>query len=347
MKRQGRQAESFCKAPDPDCGAVLLFGKPGAPIDEFAEILKTNWLRAASEPLDVKRVNPEDAKQDPGSIADELFSASLFGGASLIQTNIQRETEAGPFLDALNTLEERGEMPAGRLLVIAGDLTTRSKLRKTFEGAKHATALMLYERSAQEFEGWVRTRIKEEKIALSPEAEDMLIHILMGDQSLAASELDKLSLFALSKNAPITPAEIKDLIALEDHSSHFELIDLALDGKSGELAERIPQISLETSAIPLLIGLVNQLKRLSIAHEIAASGTHGPAIGQRLTPRIFERQWPNFERRMRNWSPGRIIALLSRIQEADASCRRATSPQEAIVGRLLLDISQLVQPQKR
>lgn len=347
MKRQGRQAESFCKAPDPDCAVALIFGKPGAPLDEHAEILISNWLKSAPEALDLKRISPEEARQEPGAIFDELYSASLFGGASLIQVHIQKESEAAPFLEALKGIEERGELPSGRLLIIAGDLNTRSKLRKTLEDSKVGTALMFFERTAHEFEGWVRDRVKAGKINLEPDAEDLLIQTLLEDQSLAASEIDKLALFADGRDGKVSRADIAELIALEDQSSHFELIDLALDGKAAELAEKLPQIALEAAAIPLLIGLINQLKRLSQAHEIATTGTNGPAIGGKLTPRIFERQWPAFEKRMRIWTPGRVLALMERVSEADAACRRAASPQEAIVARLLLDIAQVGAPRGR
>ena len=347
MKRAGRQAEAFCRAPDPASAAVLLFGKPGSPLDEHAELLVGHWLSGAREPLERKRVTAEDAKQDPGEIIDDLYSASLFGGASLIQVTISRENEAGPFLDALSAIEARGELPAGRLLVIAGDLTNRSKMRKGFEAAKHATALQFFERSAREFEIWVRDRLKADNVRLEADARELLIQTLLDDQSLAASELDKLALFAVDHDKPLTVRDVGELIALEDQSSHFELIDLALDGKASDLARVLPRIALEAAAIPLLIGLMNQLKRISQAHDISASGIQGPGIGERLTPRIFDRQWPDFDRRMKTWGPPRILALMNRVAEVDASCRRASSPQEAIVGRLLMDIASAAQARGR
>lgn len=326
---------------------ALVFGRAGAPLEEHADLLKANWLRQSSEPLDLKRLSPDEAKQEPGSVTDALYSASLFGGSSLILTHIQKESDAAPFLDALKDIEERGELPSGRLLMIAGDLTTRSKLRKTVEASKAATSLQFFERTAREFEQWVRDKIQAEKIPLEPDAEHLLVQSLMDDQSLAASELDKLSLFAAGRGTPVTRAAITELIALEDQSSHFELIDLALDGHAKDLARRLPQIALEASAIPLLIGLLNQLKRLSAAHEIAASGVSGPAIGNKLTPRIFERQWPAFEKRMRTWTPPRVLALINRVADANMACRVAGSPQDAIAARLLIDIAQVAPPQRR
>lgn len=347
MKRQGQKAEAFCQAPDPASAAVLMFGKPGAPLDEFIELLIANWLKSATEPLDRKRISPEDAKQDPGAIADELFSASLFGGASLIQTHIQRESEAAPFLNALEIIESRGQMPPGRLLVIAGDLGTKSKLRKAFEGAKAATALQFYERTARDFENWLRAQLREENIRLTPDAEAALTGLLLEDQSLARSELQKLSLFASGQETPLSVANVRDLIVPGEQHSHFELIDLALDGKAKELAALLPQIAQDGAAIPLLIGLTNQLKRLVQAHDIAASGVTGPQIGGQLFPRIFDRQWPAFESRMRAWSPPLILALLNRVSEVDAACRRAGSPQEALVARLLMDVAQAASTRHR
>ncbi len=347
MKRQGRQAEAFCTAPDPDTAAALIFGKPGAPLDEFSETLVRNWQKASKDPLDIKRVSYEDAKQEPGMIVDGLYSASLFGGANLFIATISRETEAAPFLEAVAEIESRGQMPDGRLLVLAGDLTTRSKTRKTFEGAKHATALHFFERTEREFENWVKTWLDTHSVRLEPDALQSLIASLQDDQSLAPSELSKLELFAADRDEPLSRADVANLIALEDQSSHFELVDLALDGRAADVGRLLPKLSLEPVAIPILIGLVNQLKRLSQAHEIASQGVTGPRIGDKLTPRIFERQWAPFERRMQIWHPPRIINLLSRIHEVDAECRQAASPQEALVGQLLLDISRVGQAVRR
>ncbi len=338
MKRQGRQASSFCTAPDPQCFAALVFGKPGAPIDEHASLLTRHWLKSASDPLDIKRTSPEDARSDPAAVIDELYSASLFGGASLIQVNIARESEAAPFLNALSAIEERDDPPSGRLLVIAGDLGPRSKLRKAFEAAKSGYALQFYERSSQEFQDWARQRLRKDGVNLTSDAEDLLLRTLLEDQTLAGTELDKLALYAIDRDTPLTAEEVSALVSLEDQSPHFQLIDFALDGNRKAVTSLLPQIAMETAAIPLLIGLVNQLKRLGQAHEISASGVNGPRIGEKLSPRIFDRQWPAFEKRMRVWSPPRILALLNRVAETDRACRRASSPQEALVGQLLLDI---------
>ena len=72
-----------------------------------------------------------------------------------------------------------------------------------------------------------------------------------------------------------------------------------------------------------------------------AKGIHGPKIGERLSPRVFDRQWPAFERRMQKWPPDRILTLMTLVAQTDAQCRTAGSPQEALVGKLLLDVAQV------
>lgn len=344
MKRQGRQAETFCAAPEGGTYAALVFGKSGAPVSEYADLLARKWRGLSTPPLDLTRMAPEDAKADPGLVMDALFSESLFGGANLLQVSIQKETEARPFLEAIEALETATQPPAGRLLIIAGDLTTKSKLRKTFEDGRRVTSLMLFERSERDFEAWVKSCLRDSGVRLVTDAETALIQTLLEDQSLAASELEKLTLYSLDRDEPLTLGDIQNLIALEDQSSHYELIDLALDGKLKDLASGLDgKFSDGSGGVSVLIGLVNQLKRLLRAHEVADSGVHGSNIGQRLTPRVFDRQWPDFERRMQKWAPERIISLLAHIETVDTACRRAASPQEALVRKLLLDVGQAAQ----
>lgn len=348
MKRQGRQAESFCNRPEPGVYAALIFGKPGAPIGEFAEQLAANWVRSAEPRLDLKRIPPEEAKAAPELIEEGLFSQSLFGGASLVQTNIARELDARPFLDVLNLLDRDGDPPAGRLLLVAGDLAPKSTIRKTFEGLKNATTLQMFERTDRDFEAWVRDQLGSAKVSCEPEAESLLVHTLLQDQSLARSEIEKLALYADGLGRPVSADDIRSLIVLEDQSSGFDLVDLALDGNQTSLSALLQEQLREAStAIPILIGLANQVKRLMRAHEISASGVHGMAIGQKLTPRIFDRQWPAFERRMAAWSPERLFALMGRIEEVDTACRRAGTPQEALVRRLLMDVAHVAAARRR
>tara|TARA_Y100000052_G_scaffold26871_1_gene32785 strand:- start:47751 stop:48794 length:1044 start_codon:yes stop_codon:yes gene_type:complete len=340
VKRQGRQAEAFCSQPDASINAALIFGKPGAPVSEFAEQLARSWISASAQPLDLVRVPPEDAKNDPDAVAEGLFSPSLFGGASLIQATISRETEARPFLNLLAELEEMSEPPAGRLLIIAGDLGPRSTLRKTVEGLSKAVSLQLFERTDRDFERWVKDALAKAKLLIEADAESLLIQTLLQDQSLAQAEIEKLSIYADDLGRSVTIEDIRSLIVLEDQSSGFDLIDLALDGQRAPLARLLQdQVHDDSAAIPVLIGLVNNLKRLVKAHELSASGVQGKAIGEKLTPRIYERQWPAFERRLSKWAPDRLFALLNRVEEVDVACRQAGSPQDALVRRLLLDVA--------
>ena len=348
MKRQGRQAESFCTAPDRSVLAALIFGKPGAPVSELAESLSAKWIGQADPPLDRKRMSPEEARAEPDVLLDNLFSESLFGGASLVQVTISRETEARPFLDALDELEKATDPPAGRLLIIAGDLGPRSKLRKTFETADRAVSLQLFERTEREFEAWVKSRLTEQSVKLEPDAETLLVNRLLEDQSLAASEIEKLAVYAHDQTGPLGVSDIRDLVVLEDQSTGFDLIDLSLDGETEKLNQLLlDQLREANAAIPVLIGLLNQVKRLLKAHEISASGINGPKIGEKLFPRIYDRQWPAFERRMSRWAPERLLTVVDRIEMIDRQCRRAGSPQEALVCRLLIDIAQIARAASR
>ena len=144
----------------------------------------------------------------------------------LFIATITKDSEAAPFLTAVSEIETRDSLPAGRMLLMAGDLTTRSKLRKAFEAAKRATSLQLFERTQREFENWIKDRLDKDKVSLDAEAFQTLVYLLNDDQSLAPSELQKVALFAADRNEPITKKDITSLIALEDQSSHFEMIDL-------------------------------------------------------------------------------------------------------------------------
>lgn len=346
MKKQGRQAESYASAPDQTIRYSLAFGRDGAPVDETANALIAGLLKAIRDPVEHLRMDADDLKNDPGALETHLFSPSLFGERKLVDLRITKETEGKPLLELLEAT--KGTAPEGWLVVRCGDLTAKSKLRAAFDKPTDRVLLHLFERSDRDFEAWVLGVLREANVRIEPDAQDALMAVLMKDQALARTELDKLVLSAEARDEPLSRAEIGELIALEDASSHFELIDLALDGNVPVLATRLEtQVHDAAQAIPTLIGLSNQVKRLLAAHQLSSEGITGKAIGDKLKPRVFERQWPAFQSRMSTWSPDRCLALLSRIGELDIASRRASSPQDAFVRKLLLDVAVSAQSGRR
>ena len=139
VKVQAREAEGFSKHPPQGITAVLLYGPDSGLVRERADSIARTVVEDLADPFRVTELRPEDAASNPGLLIDEVLAISLTGGRRVVR--IKGATDK--INDAVAGLleEKRGD---ALVVVEAGELPPRSKLRAAFEKAGHAAALACY-----------------------------------------------------------------------------------------------------------------------------------------------------------------------------------------------------------
>ena len=101
-----------------------------------------------------------------------------------------------------SNLEEisRLESTEAKLVILAGTLSPRSKLRRLFEDNKRLGALPCYTDQEGDLRSLISTAMSEAGISIRPEALQHLVTYLGSDRLATRSELNKLILYAGNNN---------------------------------------------------------------------------------------------------------------------------------------------------
>ena len=128
---------------------------------------------------------------DPARLADETAQLSLTGGRRVV-----RGRGAGDPLTNLFAEFLRSSPGDAFVVVEAGELPSRSTLRRAFEAARMAVAIGCYPDTPRDLQAVIRETLSARRVTASQDAGQFLVEHLGGDRLLTRSELEKLALYA-------------------------------------------------------------------------------------------------------------------------------------------------------
>lgn len=330
MKHAGAKALAFAEQPPAKIRAALLFGADSGLVAAAADQLTTAWLPKDHDPLNHVRLTEEDLKRDGMILADELVARSLMGGERLVRVRIDKETSAKPVIEALAEIESGAMIPEAAFIVEAGDLGRTSKLRGAFEDASKAAALHLFADDEAGIAELLQKRLAAANVAIEPEALAAFGAELPGDRRLATSEIDKLELYAMGLGRPVQLADIALLSPAEQPRGADDAADAAILGDKAQAIQSINRF-LDAGGNPISAMRTLHFRLLRVADALS----QGASSGARLRPPIFDKEWPPFQRALRDWPADKLNRAFAALYESEKISKQAAAPQEAIVRRLI------------
>ncbi len=323
MKAAGAAAHRLVGAPPAGLRMALVFGKDPGLNRDGVERLIASWARTLADTPEIQTLSEDDILADKGRLTELLQARPMFGGAPIVRVRLTSEKASRFIIPTLESFDDPARQPEGFLVVEAGDLTPRSKLRAAFEGAKTAQAVFFYPDSEADVAALFETRLKQDGVTITPDALDTLSAAIGTRRDLALQEAEKFGLYGIGLNRPV---ELDDLDALgvgESASDIAAMVDAVFLGQPKRF-DRLTGRFLEAGGAPisLLRALAMEARRILMAHSLSKEGLPETAIGDRLKPRIYPNQWPAFRQRMMR-APGGMAALLqNRFYEAEAACKQ-------------------------
>src|SRR6185312_4801251 len=239
--------------------------------------------------------------------------------------------------------------PMGDALVVveAGDLASRSSLRKLAEESPIALAIGCYHDSGDAIEEVVRTTLGRHALTVSGDAMAYLEDRLGNDRMVSRGELDKLALYMQGK----TRVELEDAVAcVGDHAalSVSDAIHAAAEGDPPALDRALAVASREGESA---VGIVRQaLRHFQRLHYIAAASAGGKAPGAviaSLRPPVFKRDQARLVQQLRLWSLPQLGQALQRLLEIESQTKSTGFPDQTICARGLLELARLAQRNRR
>ena len=307
---------------DPAIRLILLSG----PDESASRSLALEALKALGDPTDPMALtdfSAEELKSDPAKLADEAASVSMFGGRRVIRVTGAADNCA----EAVRILLA-APVAGNPVIMLAGDLSKASTLRKLAEDSPQALALHSYPLAGADLERWLQAEARSLGLRLDSSVTDRFLSATGGDTGILASELAKFALFLdASPDAPRT-LERGHLAALGADSAEEDmgLLVNAIIAGNAAAAERQLRLLEGGSAIPVLRALARRLLQMAEARAAVDRGQQPQAAVKALRPPIFWKDADMVAASLRHWPMPRIRKALSALLAGEQAIKSPRSP---------------------
>ncbi|MEL7117618.1 MAG: DNA polymerase III subunit delta, partial [Pseudomonadota bacterium] len=285
------------------------------------------------------RISAAEARKDPARILDAIKAQGFFPGQRVV---LVEEANDGT-TDAVTAALKDWQPGDAQLIVTAGGLAARSKLRKLFETAKSAFAIGIYNDPPSRAE--IEDALKKAGVsAIEPQA--------LGDLSALGAELDpgdlrqtieKLALFKLDDPSPITSEDIEACAPVTTEAAMDDVINVVAEARTAEIGPLMQKLTGQgVQPVGLCIGAVRHFRTL----HAAASDPGGAASGlAKARPPVFGPRRDRMLRQAQGWGALKLEQALGLLTDTDLQLRSAgqTAPQMALVERTLIRLAMLAQ----
>lgn len=308
-KLDPRRLPGFLAAPDPACRVVLLHGEDAGLVRERAEALVAAVI-GRDDPFRLAEL-PREAAARPGVLAGEMAALALTGGRRVVRVRDAVDGLAGAVKEALAG-------PGEALLVLeAGELPARAKLRALLEPAQGAAVIPCYRERGAELAGSIARLLREAGVTAEPAALDWLAARLGEDRMLLRREVEKLALYA----GPGGRLNEEDVLACAGEGSALDLDEALIAATAGDIpaADRALDAAFSEGASPVMVlrAALRHVQRLHLAALAMAAGQPAGQAMDALRPPVFFRLKPGFERALRLWPPHQLAAAGDALLEAE------------------------------
>ncbi len=334
MKLQGAAIERFLSRPDAGVRAVVIFGADEGLVRERAARLGRTVVADLNDPFQVAVLTADAVGADPALLSDEACAMSLMGGRRLIR--IRDGTEK-----VTRALTALLEAPGGDSLTIieAGDLPTRSSLRKLAESAPAAAALPCYVEDEAGLSRTLAAQIADAGKTIDQDALRLLASSLVGDRMLARGELDKLLIYMGDARA-IRVADVEAAVVDTATLGMDDALRAALDGNFLALDRCLARLAGEgVAGVAVLRVAQNYFRRLHLTRARIDAGMPADRALTQLQPPVFYKMKDAFAADVARWPIARIQAALDRLVEAEAQSKRTGANDTLLAADALLSVA--------
>jgi DNA polymerase III subunit delta len=350
VKLSGRKIQQFLKSPAPAVRAVLLYGPDAGLVRERADGLVRDVAGDVGDPFRVAELSPDEVAKEPGRLFDEVAAIAMTGGRRAIRLR-------GPGEGLSDLLSRFLDDPPGDGLVVleAGDLPPRSRLRKLFEAADRAAALPCYRDEGRDLEALVQEMARGAGYRVTREASAYLTVNLGGDRQLTRREMEKLLLYmgprddarssgqsaaAAIGTRAITLADVQACVGDSAERTLDDLVFALGDRDLPEIERTLTRVFQEgASWVSPLRAAARHFERLHRVAGALSDGATSESAMARLRPPVFWKFRQRFQRQVQQWSCEQLAAALSRLTEAELEGKRGRAAGEVVCAHTFFAIA--------
>ncbi|WP_066798181.1 DNA polymerase III subunit delta [Sphingomonas soli] len=323
MKASAAQIRAAVDKPNPATRLYLFHGPDEAGAADLAERL----ARALGPDVERIDLDMKAIREQPGRLADEAASLSLFGGLRYIRL-LGTDESAGEAIGLLLAAERAGNP----VIAIGPALKGSGKLVKLAIASPTALSHGCYVPEGIEATKLAANIAREHGVRLTGDVPQRLATACNGDRAILAREIEKLALYLDAGPDRPRDADNAALDAIGADMSDADLgdaINAVLDGRVSDIGGEMARLG-DGVGIPLMRQLARRLLALA---EMRIDIDKGADIDSVLEKhRIFFREKPATSRALRRWNAPQITRAVDRVRETERAIMRSGT-----VGEVLAD----------
>ena len=329
MKLDARRAPGFLRDPGP-ARVALLHGEDEGAVREGAAALTRAVIGAADDPFRVAWLG----REEHGALVAEASAIAMTGGRRVVRVRDAGDALVGAVREVLSS-------PGDSLVVLeAGELPARSKLRALVEGAEKGAAIACYPEEGRALRETVERVLAADRVTAERDAMDWLLDHLGADRAAVRGEAEKLALYA----GPGGRLSLDDVRASIGEQSALDLDDALFAATAGDVgaADRSIDLALAAGLAPVAAArsALNHLSRLrAVRLRMQVSGLGAAEAVRSAQPPVFFRRQPQFTRALGAWSEPALAAAMDEARATELACKRTGAPDALLVRRFILTLA--------
>ncbi|MEM7545043.1 MAG: DNA polymerase III subunit delta [Pseudomonadota bacterium] len=338
MKLSARDAARFVREPDRTLAGVLIYGEDKVEVAARRLVL-TRTLLGDDEGGDMRltRIEPGDLRRGPAALIDAMKARGFFDGQQIVVVEDATDATVPMLSEALSAAEQDDAF----LIVTAGRLPARAKLRKLFESMGNAAAAPCFadipDRAA------IREMLTD---AGAGDATDDAVRDLEAlarslDRGTLRDLLQRLSLYVDPAEERIEPKHVAACAPGAGDVDLDETLDCVADGRAEDIGPLLARLKAQgQNATGVVIAAQRYFRAL---HTVLAASSSGSsvdgAIGS-LRPPVFGPRRDALARRCRIWTLAQVEGALTVLLDTDNDLRGGTgAPGWPLLERAFLKLA--------
>ena len=280
----------------------------------------------------VYNYDEKQIKDEIETFYENILSGSLFEDNKIIIIN--RATDK--IYEIIQDLIDR-DIHNIKIIINAGILETRSKIRSLFEKQKNLICIPTYQDNNDTLSKLATVFFRDEKISISQQNINLIIEKCNGDRGFLRNELNKIKNYASDKKK-LSSKEILKLINLTENFEFSELIDNCLAKNKNKMINILNENNFNTEdCIIILRTFLSKAKRiLKLAIQFEKNKDINKTINSAKPP-IFWKEKNIVKIQLNKWKPEKIKKLIDSINNIELETKKNFNNSIIITTNFILE----------
>ena len=306
----------------------LIYGKN--------EGLKNECISKILEPNNVKVFNYDEKqiKDEVEAFYENILSKSLFESDKAVIINRASDKIHEIIKDLINR-----NIVNVKIIINAGLLETKSKLRSLFEKDRNLICIPTYPDTNETLSKLSSLFFNKEKILISQQNINLIVEKCNGDRRNLYNELDKIKSYAVNKKK-ISSSEILKIINLSENYGLSELIDNCLAKNKNKIINILNEnnYNADDCIIILRIFLSKAKRMLKLAVQFEQNNDINKTINSAKPP-IFWKDKEIVKIQLNKWKSSKIKNLINNLNDLELKIKKNQNNSLLIITDFILEKS--------